>query len=534
MFVRAFAVLCSFLLLWRCVFGWPTLPSYSVLHLSLEHELDGSDQLPNDPTALVVSDVSGQPKWSVAIPHNASFPLRGNQYREICLQSEELSIKLSSESRSLRSMHWRRKGLYYAQDRTFLDVADAEQSGALPQPEQAAPEDVCSMSLTFAMDTDDASFGKTLLMLWLSYGLAKKEGRAFFIDDTRWPYGKYTSYFPSPPSPGCSPPPPHRVVPCPHQARHLLVSAVTARWTFGMAFEKEFTELRKQGLEKHRQIYDLVRLGYEDLFKLVGDDASYAQSRIAGTREDATSHGGSVVGIQIRRGDLHPSEYQFSRDYLPLERYSAAARSLFREMLDGSQAKHENSDLDDFSAVLEYVNSPLLLASDDPDIFASPELSQAAAPFAIQKAQERITLATKATLDQSSPVQPIREPGSAYVKHVDENSGWEGGFYSALFYSLGNPISASSSGTIEHVSSLSGLHTDKGTAVSEQAMRIRELVGRAYLLDLAVLGQSDGTVCAVSSAACRILGVMLGWDAVMEGRWVNVDDGRAWSWDGSR
>ena len=63
---------------------------------------------------------------------------------------------------------------------------------------------------------------------------------------------------------------------------------------------------------------------------------------------------------------------------------------------------------------------------------------------------------------------------------------------------------------------------------------MRELIGRGYLLDLSVLGQSDGVVCAVSSATCRVLGVMLGFDAIKEGRWVNVDDRRAWSWDGRR
>jgi hypothetical protein len=58
------------------------------------------------------------------------------------------------------------------------------------------------------------------------------------------------------------------------------------------------------------------------------------------------------------------------------------------------------------------------------------------------------------------------------------------------------------------------------------------LIGRGYLLDLAVLGASDGVVCAVGSSACRLVGVMMGWEAVSEGRWVNVDDGRGWSWDG--
>jgi hypothetical protein len=411
------------------------------------------------------------------------------------MHGQDLKSKLQEHSRLPWLRDRRRKSSYYAVDHTFLDPGEAE-----------SPTDICERSLTFAMDTEDASFGKTLLMLWLSYGLAKKEGRAFFIDDTRWPYGKYSSYF-APPIQNCSPPPAHLVLPCPHQARHLVVSAATARWTFGSALEKEFTQERRHGAERSKPIFDLIRTGYEELFRLVGEDASYARSRSSSMKEDAASHHGSVVGMQVRRGDLHPHEYQFSRDYLPLERYAKAARSLFRSLLPSGE-----DEAGDFTAVVEYTHSPLLLASDDPDIFTSTELAQTAAPFTLTKSQERIVLATKAALDKASPVKPIREPGSAYVKHVDENSGWEGGFYSRLFYSAGSPRGSKT--------------------VSEQAMRMRELVGRAYLMDLAILGESDGVVCGVSSAACRILGVMLGWDAVATGRWVNVDDGRPWSWDG--
>ncbi|KAK5122374.1 hypothetical protein LTR85_003958 [Meristemomyces frigidus] len=438
--------------------------------------------------------------------------------------------------RSFRLKDWRRRGSYYAPDPSFLDIADAEQSGALPSPppQQATTESVCNRSLTFSMDTDDSSFGKTLLLLWLSYGLAKREGRAFFIDDSRWVYGRYTSYFAPPPSQGCSPPAPHHILPCPHQARHLVVSAATASWTFGPGFDEAFVQQRRHGAEKYQRIYELARAGFEDLFTLVGEDAGYARSRIAGMKKDAASHGGSVVGMQIRRGDQHPLEYQFSRDYLPLERYAAGARTLFRTLLSGRAPHHATSDLADFSTMVEYVHSPLLLASDDPETIAAPELAEAAAPFTVQKAQERILLATKAALDQTSPVAPIREPGSAYVKHVDENSGWEGGFYSALFHSLGNPKATSASGTLERLDSLSSIDSDDDFRASEQAMRMRELVGRAYLLDLAVLGQSDGVVCAVSSAACRVLGVMLGWEAVVNNRWINVDDARPWSWNGER
>jgi hypothetical protein len=134
----------------------------------------------------------------------------------------------------------------------------------------------------------------------------------------------------------------------------------------------------------------------------------------------------------------------------------------------------------------------------------------------VSRPQERIVLASKKTLE---PAKPIRKPGSAYVKHVDENSGWEGGFYASLFFSLGRGHPSAS---------------DKGMGEEMQkaVLKLRELVGRAYLLDLAVVGHADAAVCASSSAACRIIGVMMGADKVYNGQWKNVDANRVWSWDG--
>jgi hypothetical protein len=47
-------------------------------------------------------------------------------------------------------------------------------------------QDVCETTMTFVLETSDAGFGKTLMMLWTAYGLAQKEGRDFFIDESRW------------------------------------------------------------------------------------------------------------------------------------------------------------------------------------------------------------------------------------------------------------------------------------------------------------------------------------------------------------
>lgn len=519
---KALAAVCLVSLVWRLWTGRSFVVHNSKL---IDHTADLPATLADGPTALVVTDRSGRSKWTVAIPHDAPFPLRAAQYRGICKQSLHLKESIAQKSRLDRFGHWRSRQPYYSKDRTYLDVADAEQSGNLPAPTGAVAQDVCGTSMTFVMDADDASLGKTLLMLWLSYGLAKKEGRAFFIDDTRWSYGNYSSYFPPVPSQDCTPPPSHHIVPCPHQAKHLVVSSSTAPWTFGSSFHDEYSDTRTQSIDRNRRVFNLIRTGYEDLFHLIGEDALYADSRIARTRDAAAAHDRSVIGMHIRRGDLHPIEQQFSNDYLPLDRYTSSAHKLSQSLLQAKAPHTADKDADSSSSSLstDFPHSPLIMSSDDPDIFTSPDL----APFPIHKAQERIQLATKATLDQASPVPDVSDPASPYIKHVDENSGWEGGFYSALFLSIGRA-------RVTDNNNLGGRggEEDDHPAVSTDGMRMRELVGRAYLLDLAVLGASDGVVCAVSGAACRVLGIMLGWDAVREGRWVNVDDGRGWSWDG--
>lgn len=478
--------------------------------------LIGGNELPEEPIALMVTDNDGNSKWTVHIPRNSSFPLPSEDYKNICEHGAKFRTALKPKTTAGRGRHWWKERMNHSLDPTFLDIDEAKAAGALPSRlEDDWRSGYCESSLTFVLESEEASFGKSLLLLWLSYGLAKREGRAFFIDDTRWAWGKYLSYFPPPPAPRCSRPPAHQVVPCPRSAKHLVVSAATASWTFGSAFQREFqgSYHHAGGLAAQARVHSLLRTGYEDLFHLTGEDASYAESRITDLRKEAAKSNSPLIGMQIRRGDQHPFEFQYSRDYLPLERYAENAVSLVRAKL-GLTGAFDDSD------ILSKLSAPLLLASDDPDILDSPELHQAATPLAISRAQERIQLATKATLDKSSPVKSLRAPGSAYTKHVDENSGWEGGFFSALFFSLGG---AKKSGpSVDH------------SQVPDQAIRLRELVGRAYLLDLAVLAGSDGVVCASSSAGCRLLGVMMGWDAIKSGQWLNVDDGRTWSWNGQR
>ncbi|OQO07399.1 hypothetical protein B0A48_07096 [Cryoendolithus antarcticus] len=377
----------------------------------------------------------------------------------------------------------------------------AQDRGLLPGGGETV-EGTCERSMTFVMDEEDTSLGKTLLSLWLSYGLAKTEDRAFFIDDSRWAYGRYASYFMPPPSPGCTLPPASQIVPCPHGAKHIVMSSATAHWAFGTAFKAQHTSSRRHGLERSHKVLEMLRRGYEDLFKLFGEDADFVHQRIAELKAGSQASGQPIVGMHIRRGDLHPLSYEYSRDYLPLELYTNAAAHLIASLTTSSRV----------STLLtkEAHQQTLLLASDDPSLIINPDLlTSSPSSLTILPAQSRILLATKSALDASSPADSIRAPNSAYTKHIPENAGWDGGFYPSLFSSLGS------------------------SADRDQTMRMRELFGRGYLLDLAVLGGSDGVVCAVSSATCRILGVMMGWDGLKKDRWSNIDDGRVWSWDGA-
>ncbi|RII10420.1 hypothetical protein CUC08_Gglean006410 [Alternaria sp. MG1] len=422
-----------------------------------EWEMVGGSQLPHEPVALALQDAKGKMRWTVSIPSDYEFPLRPAQYRDICHQSMEVSKEIRQEAKASAGFAKRMLN-YYQQDQYYIDVQEAEQQGLLP-PSKAAGrpksfvEDeairdgisteglkVCDRTLTYVMETEDAGFGNTLMRLWMSYGLAKAEKRAFFVDDTRWPYGKYSSYFQPPPSANCLPPPPSHIVPCPHTARHIVVSGATLKSTFGHAFTDEWEDPTKMGVQRQSKIFNLARTGYEALFKLRSDDESYVLQRALEMYGEVKSEGGLSIAMHVRHGDKHPMEYHV-------------------------------------------------------------------------RAQDRIVLATKAALEAAQS-QPKKNTW------IDEITGWEGGFYRDVFFSLGQPV-----GNAEDMKKVN----EENSAVPESAMKLRELVGRAYLLDLSVLSKADTVVCTVSSTSCRLLAVMMGWgSAVQEGKWRNIDGQFDW------
>lgn len=167
-----------------------------------EWEMVGTSTLPQGPSAIAVQDANGNAKWTVSIPPSYDFPLRPAQYQEICRGAIELSKQLRQDPRPTSIV--KRMLSYYAKDQYYIDIQDAEEQGLLPASKfEGRPQgfvddediasgkpasglNVCGRSLTYVMETADAGFGATLMRLWMSYGLAMKEKRAFFIDDTRW------------------------------------------------------------------------------------------------------------------------------------------------------------------------------------------------------------------------------------------------------------------------------------------------------------------------------------------------------------
>ncbi|KZM23118.1 uncharacterized protein EKO05_0008271 [Ascochyta rabiei] len=487
-----------------------------------EWEMAGGTQLPQEPSIVAMADNAGKMRWTVSIPSNFDFPLRPAQYRDICHQAEELSKDMRQEAHTSAGFAKRMLN-YYQKDQYYIDVQEAEEQALLPpskpsgRPKGFVEDEmiadglsttglkVCEKTLTYVLETEDAGFGNSLMRLWMSYGLAKAENRAFFIDDSRWLYGKYLSYFINPPTAGCLPPPKSHMVPCPHNARHIVVSGATVRSTFGHAFTEEWEDATKMRVQRQHKIFGLLRTGYEALFKLRTDDAKYVLNRALELYGDIKSEGGISIGMHVRHGDRHPLEYQYQKDYIPLDRYTDTAREIYIDLVESAGKKSKKRSLDAGNTLLtRHTTSKMVLASDDPLVYESSEVG----PNSI-RAQDRIVLATKAALEAA---QGKKNPW------IDEITGWEGGFYRDVFFSLGQPVG--------NANDMQKLDNDN---VPEQAMKLRELVGRAYLLDLAVLGKADTMVCTVSSIGCRLLAVMMGWDkAIQQGNWRNVDGEFDW------
>lgn len=490
-----------------------------------EFEMVGQDAIPDFPTPIVVSHSHARSKWTVSIPHNRDFPLSVEEYAGMGSKCREVSAH-TRELRGKAPLSDQDKLNYDAVDEYFVDVYEAELYGLLPPVthgntahktghfvgldwEAMAGLPVCPSSVTYVLESADAGLGTAVMGMWMLYGLAKHDGRAFFIDDSRWAYGQYTDIFQAPPLPNCRPPPRHRMLPCPAQAKHLVVTGATLKDVFPALMAKYH---RAAGTDNNlRDLMGLARTGYQALFKLNNDDHQYALNRVQDLKKKAAvavaddnaaaSPHAPIIGFHVRRGDSHPLEYQYRNNYVPSDVFLGKAQ----ELVD----THYNSSASQAAPAPAPIT---IIASDDPDVYKQPEFADALL------AQDRIRLASKEAAK--------RQDVNPHVLHhfKDETLGWEGGFFAAMFWNLGFDR--------KHNGHANGASSARVEPPSEQTLQLRSYMGRAYMLDLAVLaGASDRIVCTVSSMGCKMLGVMMGWEAGIEaGGWVNVDGDYPWAW----
>jgi hypothetical protein len=369
-------------------------------------------------------------------------------------------------------------------------------------------------------------------------------------------YGNYSTYFEPPPDPECRQPPAHQILPCPRTADHIVISQATFTHAFGLSFMTEFVDKSVSQETKHRRIYELAHIGYKSLFRLKDQsEVAYVNDRTTnGVFANAKQKGGMTIGVHIRRGDLHPWQNEFHGDYIPLSRYTDAIdhilssgrtshpgpKSLMEALASAIPSHHKKAHHHISPAGVR--SSVVLLASDDPTLYTDSELQP------IIRAQDRIQLADKNSLQKLAPHRPAGP--------LDHVHGWEGGFYREQFFSLGRADGGSKKPPPRFILKGKNTHSEEydrigrdtyqagilldGPGVLQEmererrlmpgpeVMALRALVGKAYLLDLTVLGKTDAVVCGVSSTACRIIGIMMGWEAVADGRWKNVDGAYGW------
>lgn len=514
----------------------------------LSLELLENERKPRSPAAVTITDQSGRSKWTVSIPQTHEFPLAMGEYARLCAECRELSDKIREEhsrDHSLTSSYL--EFGFGSPDSGFIEVRDAQKKGYIPRSEERAQATTkeasmpqCAKSLTVVLESADAGIGSTLMMLWTAYGLAQKEGRAFFVDDTRWAYGKYSDIFQSPPSPGCSAPPNHERIPCPRQARHLVVTKMTFQEVFSDLVLDQAGSDDPLAVSARKPAFALARKGHDALFHLNKDDAQYVDARVRDllskriVPKTKGKQNGIAVGLHIRRGDRHPFEYQYRDSYTPLEKYTETAQSLIADRFSHSEGSADSASAKEYSF--------LVVASDDPMVYENSEAMRGETKGSMYPAQDRIRLASKQAIQKANP-----QDKSVMHKFAEEAFGWEGGFFSAMFWNLGMGSAAKSNANTNAVNmakagsaaaALSdGMEPKTSPAnfaapslPSQETLRLRSLVGRAYMMDLAVLSDvSDAIVCTVSSVGCRLLAVMLGWDSAVErGNWVNIDGGYGW------
>ncbi|KAK6531774.1 hypothetical protein TWF694_002943 [Orbilia ellipsospora] len=415
-------------------------------------------------------------RYGIFMPNDEkNYPLPGAMYAELC----------TAVGRSSMMSYKKREGKDMAAHLGY-DAVDVGYDG-LHVEGSVRVEGECEKTLTYVVDDLSGrvgGVGEVVLGMWMAYGVAKKEGREFFVvqRDGRWSYGDIHRYFNIPaPSNNCVPPPMSRRIPCPQNTEHRLITPATFHQAFGHSFENDLEDARSVGVNRQKPIFDLLRAGY-DAIPLSSSISNAVSKRI---QDIGVSKKRAVVAVQIRRGDKKAREWNYHNGYIPVERYLKVSAN---ETADVSTDLLTTSDVGD-KWVKEYSLpdypkvecadfKPLrIISSDASDIFENQEIKDC-----------------------------VEFDGSC-VRAQDRkvNVGAPGGFWAEDLKKMDREVKEA-----------------EGVAVG-------------YLTDFGVLVGSmenalDGwVVCGHYGDMCRMLAVGMGWDSAIEkGHWVNIDGDFDW------
>jgi len=109
--------------------------------------------------------------WTVKLPVDMESLLSAHEYAEICASAHKMAHHIHE------AQGFTGHPSYYTLDETFRDVTT----------NLSLPENTCNLTMTYLVESgNEGAVGPVLMGLWLAYGLAKREGREFFIENGDW------------------------------------------------------------------------------------------------------------------------------------------------------------------------------------------------------------------------------------------------------------------------------------------------------------------------------------------------------------
>lgn len=139
--------------------------------------LKAEDVTDADLEAVAVLREDGTKGWSFNLPKGLEGVLRQRQYGKMCASAQGVPGMLHDEGHGGHAGHSHRD--YYWADPEFVDPDGRTNVGE-------REEEVCASSLTYLLGEQDISIGGALMGMWLAYGLAVRERRAFFVESENW------------------------------------------------------------------------------------------------------------------------------------------------------------------------------------------------------------------------------------------------------------------------------------------------------------------------------------------------------------